>query len=495
MAVGTLVHGRSSYENVLCLGLILAEDGRRMSKNLGNILEPIPLMDEHGADALRWFMAASGSPWLPRRVGHAALQEIVRKTLLTYWNTASFLTLYADANDWMPYAAPVPDVADRPALDRWAISELHRLVADVDRLAGDVRHAAGGAAAGGVRRRPVQLVRPAVPATVLERRPGRAGDPARVPARPDAAARADRAVHHRTGVAGRRTPGQRRRSRTRCTWPPGRRWTARSSTTRWPSRSRWCVARWSSGGQRGPSRRFAAASRSGARWSVRPAGPRCRTSSSARSPRSSTSLSFEELAGELVDRSAKGNFRALGKRFGKDTPKVAAAVAAADADGTGRRAARQGRATVLVDGEEVTLAPEDVILTETPREGWAVVTAGGETVALDLTMTEALRRAGLAREVVRLVQEARKAAGFEVSDRIALVWSAEDETAAAIEAHLATICDEVLAVAVERGTPDRRRMAGTRRRPRPGLLRHPFGAVTRQRFHQTMPGLYGKTMA
>jgi isoleucyl-tRNA synthetase len=164
-------------------------------------------------------------------------------------------------------------------------------------------------------------------------------------------------------------------------------------------------------------------------------------------------LSFEELAGELVNRSVKGNFRSLGKRFGKDTPKVAAAVAATDATALAAALRDEGRATVLVDGEEVSLAPEDVVLTETPREGWAVVTASGETVALDLTMTEALRRAGLAREVVRLVQEARKAAGFEVSDRIALVWSAEDETAAAIETHLATICDEVLAVTAERGTP------------------------------------------
>ena len=72
MAIGTIVFGRSSYENVLCLGLIVAEDGRKMSKHLGNVLEPIPLMEQHGADALRWFMAASGSPWAPRRVGHGA---------------------------------------------------------------------------------------------------------------------------------------------------------------------------------------------------------------------------------------------------------------------------------------------------------------------------------------------------------------------------------------------------------------------------------------
>ena len=69
MAVGTLVFDRSSYENVVCLGHILAEDGRKMSKHLGNILEPIPLMDQHGADAVRWFMAAGGSPWSARRVG------------------------------------------------------------------------------------------------------------------------------------------------------------------------------------------------------------------------------------------------------------------------------------------------------------------------------------------------------------------------------------------------------------------------------------------
>src|SRR5581483_1733086 len=95
MTVGTLVFEQSSYENVLCLGHILAEDGRKMSKHLGNILEPLPLMEAHGADALRWFMACSGSPWSARRIGHTALSDIVRKTLLTYWNTVAFQSLYA----------------------------------------------------------------------------------------------------------------------------------------------------------------------------------------------------------------------------------------------------------------------------------------------------------------------------------------------------------------------------------------------------------------
>ncbi len=95
MAVDTLVFGQSSYRNVVCLGHILDEDGRKMSKHLGNILAPIPLMNDHGADALRWFMLASGSPWQARRVGHSAIADVVRKTLLTYWNTVSFQSLYA----------------------------------------------------------------------------------------------------------------------------------------------------------------------------------------------------------------------------------------------------------------------------------------------------------------------------------------------------------------------------------------------------------------
>ena len=79
-----------------------------MSKHLGNVLEPIALMDEHGADAVRWFMLAGGSPWQARRVGHATIEEVVRKTLLTYWNTVSFQSLYARAAGWVPGAARCP---------------------------------------------------------------------------------------------------------------------------------------------------------------------------------------------------------------------------------------------------------------------------------------------------------------------------------------------------------------------------------------------------
>src|SRR5690606_27585492 len=112
-------------------GHILAEDGRKMSKHLGNILLPMPLMDEHGADALRWFMACSGSPWSARRIGHNVLTEIVRKVLLTYWNTVAFHVLYARAEGWSPRTGEVPAPADRTELDRWALSQTQELIIEV----------------------------------------------------------------------------------------------------------------------------------------------------------------------------------------------------------------------------------------------------------------------------------------------------------------------------------------------------------------------------
>jgi isoleucyl-tRNA synthetase len=158
----------------------------------------------------------------------------------------------------------------------------------------------------------------------------------------------------------------------------------------------------------------------------------------------------------LVDHAAKGNFRALGKRFGKQTPHVAAAIAAADAATLADTLATDGRAVVRVDGEPVEVLPDEVIVSERPREGWSVVNEQGETVALDLELTPELVRAGVAREVVRLVQEARKTSGFDVSDRIVLTWQAEGDTADALLENGPLVASEVLATEIHRGDPVQR---------------------------------------
>jgi isoleucyl-tRNA synthetase len=163
----------------------------------------------------------------------------------------------------------------------------------------------------------------------------------------------------------------------------------------------------------------------------------------------------DEAGAELIDVSVKGNFRALGKRFGKSTQAVASAIAAADGRALATAVAA-GSGVVTVDGTDVTVGPDEVIVTETPRSGWAVASAGAETVALDLELTHELRLAGLLRKVVRTVQDARKNAGLEVTDRITLWWrvGGSPEPAEAIRAHTDQLAGEVLATAVHEGAPD-----------------------------------------
>jgi isoleucyl-tRNA synthetase len=164
-----------------------------------------------------------------------------------------------------------------------------------------------------------------------------------------------------------------------------------------------------------------------------------------------TELVELSAVGELVDVSVKIDFRSVGRRLGKQVQVVAAAVAAADpAELTA--AYRAGTATVEVEGAPVPLEDGDLIITETPREGWTVASGGGLTVALDLTLTPELERAGLVREAVRLIQEARKNSGLEVSDRIQLWWTADGAMAQALAEQADQVSGEVLATTVHAGT-------------------------------------------
>jgi isoleucyl-tRNA synthetase len=143
----------------------------------------------------------------------------------------------------------------------------------------------------------------------------------------------------------------------------------------------------------------------------------------------------------------KPNFRALGKRFGSTTQQVAAAITTADAASLAAALQSDDAATVEVAGRVVVIGPDDVIVTQVPAAGWTVAAQGSETVALEVTISAELRREGLAREFVRLVQDARKSDGMDVTDRIALRWSTGDrELATALHEHRAMIAGEVLAL-------------------------------------------------
>src|SRR5450756_248329 len=130
LAVATLITGESSYKRVLCLGHILDADGQKMSKSRGNVVQPDEVLDKQGADAFRWYLFTASSPWFARRFSAEMVDEVVRKFLLTLWNTYSFFTVYANIDRFDPCDAAVP-VAERPLLDRWLIGRLHGLVRDV----------------------------------------------------------------------------------------------------------------------------------------------------------------------------------------------------------------------------------------------------------------------------------------------------------------------------------------------------------------------------
>ncbi|GAC1445547.1 MAG: isoleucine--tRNA ligase [Mycobacteriales bacterium] len=469
MAVGTLVFDRSSYETVLCLGHILDKDGRKMSKHLGNVLDPFELFDRHGADALRWLMLCQGSPWSARRVSDEALEEVVRKVLLTYWNTVSFLVLYANAagNDptnpvargWTPGSVQPPAPAKRPVLDRWALSELHATVAEVSAALDDFDSQRAG-------RRLTQFVDDLSNWYVRRsRRRFWAG-----PGTPDGAA-AFATLHECLEVL----------TRLLAPFVPfltDALWQVLVAEVvdgapdsvhlaSWPAADPGLVDA-ELANQMGLVRRLVELGRAArADSGVRTRQPLGRALVSAIGWAELTPelreqvgqelnvVSFESLAteGELVDYVVKPNFRTLGKRFGPRTKDIAAAVTSTDAAAL-VAALRSGSAGMRLGGEEVALGADELIVTETPRSGWAVASAGGETVALDLTLTPHLRRAGLAREVVRLVQDARRSSGLEVSDRIEAWWSTRDEELAlALREAAERIAEEVLAPSFTEGAP------------------------------------------
>jgi isoleucyl-tRNA synthetase len=124
LAISTLLWGKSSYETCVCLGLIVDEEGRKMSKSLGNVLNPWDVIDRFGADALRWFFFTSGSPWATRRVGMETIAEVQRGFQRMLWNVYSFYTLYANTEAIDPTTVDVP-TSERHELDRWLLAELH----------------------------------------------------------------------------------------------------------------------------------------------------------------------------------------------------------------------------------------------------------------------------------------------------------------------------------------------------------------------------------
>ena len=340
MAIGTLVFDKSSYETVLCLGLLLDGEGRKMSKHLGNVLDPFELFDRHGADAVRWLMLAGGSPWMDRRIGHENVEEVVRKVLLTYYNTASFFLLYASTGDWTAGRRSGPAGRSTSSTAGRAASSPTPSPRSTPRSRTSTRRGPAGGSPRFLDDLSNWYVRRSPP-PVLGRRPGGAGHAAPVPADGHPADGAAHPVPHRLALAA--ACASRERPDSVHLASLAARPTARDRRAAVGRRSSWCAGWSNSGALPAPA----------AKVKTRQplARARCAPPLLSQLPdelrqrdgrRAQRACAVEPLDGELVDIVVKPNFRALGKRFGPRTKEVAAAVA--EGGRAGRRPAhRRGR--------------------------------------------------------------------------------------------------------------------------------------------------------
>jgi isoleucyl-tRNA synthetase len=444
LAESTLIFDQTSYRNCVCLGLILDPEGQKMSTSRGNVVDPWEVLETQGADAFRWYYLSSQQPWAGYRFSVDTVAESLRRFLLTLWNTYHLFVLYTNAEGVGPGDLP-PDPQPETDIDRWALSRLQGTVATVIERMDDFDCTNAGreiadfvdqlsnwyvrlnrrrfwngdrAAFSTLRHCLVELAKLLAPFTpfVAEEIYGNlTGDadsvhladyPEPDPALADGELEAGVEAALRAIELGRAARGKAK------------------IKVRQPLRKAVIVA---TDSERGEIESLAGVVE--AELNVK-------------------ELEFVSEQGELVSYSVKPNYRSLGPRFGKLMPQVAAAVEALDPQhvADSLRGARQ--IGINVDGHEHVLDPQDVTLEMAAIEGYEVEVEAGRAVALALELDDELRREGRAREIVHAIQNARKEAGLEVSDRIALTLGGDEALLEAARAHEGYVTGETLAVSI-----------------------------------------------
>jgi isoleucyl-tRNA synthetase len=453
LAESTLLFDEPSYRNCVCLGLILDPEGLKMSKSRGNVVDPWDVLAAHGADAFRWYYLATQQPWAGYRFSIETVGEAVRQFLLTLWNTYSFFVLYANAEglgpEDFPAVAGAGEVADD--LDRWALARLqgtiatvtermdefdcttagHAIAAYVDELSNWYvrlsrrRFWEGDASAFRTLRTCLlevsKLLAPFTPFLADEIYLNLAG----LPAEGEGVDSVHLSDFPKVSDGLRDEALERSMEAVRRTVELGRAARAQAKAK-----------------VRQPLRRAVIVASDGERAAIE-----------ANAPLVTAELNVKELdfvsdESELVNYEVKPNYRALGPRFGKRMPQVAAAVEALDPAHVAAVMGDGGEVGINVDGDEHVLRPDDLTLSLKPLEGYEVEAEAGHAVALQLELDDELVREGWAREIVHAVQNARKAAGLEITDRIELTLGGDEDLLAAAREHEAYLAGEVLATSM-----------------------------------------------
>ncbi|EAQ48233.1 isoleucine--tRNA ligase [Leeuwenhoekiella blandensis] len=450
-AIATMTFDDVAYKNVVSNGLVLDKNGQKMSKRLGNAVDPFTTLNTFGPDATRWYMISNANPWDNLKFDLDGITEIQRKFFGTLYNTYSFFSLYANLDNFT-YAEADIEWKDRPEIDRWILSELHTLIAQVEKFYSEYEPTKATRAISDFVQENLSnwFVR-------LSRRRYWKGEYAhdKISAyqtlyqclvtvaklgAPVAPFFMDRLYKDLNGLTNKEAAESVHLSDfpesntafidTSLEHKMQKAQTISSLTLSLRAKEKIKV--------RQPLQRIMIP--------VLDEAQREEIMAVQDLIKSEVNVKAIELiddASGILVKNIKPNFKVLGPRFGRDMKVVANAINAMTAKDIST-IENEGEITVDINGKSVTLAPEDVEITSQDIEGWLVASSGSLTVALDVTLTDELKNEGIARELVNRIQNLRKDSGFEVTDKIEVQLQRDGKVEQAVNDNLEYIKMETL---------------------------------------------------
>ena len=450
-AISTLLFKRAPFENVLVLGHVQDAEGKKMSKHIGNVVDPWSVLDKQGADAVRWYFYANGAPWLPTRFSGDLVSEMQGKFMGTLWNTYAFFTLYASIDNYEPEAAKA-DPKDFTLMDRWVLSRLNSLVDFVDRGLSEYKATETSRAIAQfvdeLSNWYVRLNRERFWGKGLEGSKLAAFETLYtvlltlskllapyIPFMTENIYR-NLAVGHLTGAP---------ESVHLCDFPVAD-----------PSK----VDKELEAGMDEVESvvQLGRAARNAASLKVRQPLSRCLVKGKRLSDEIAQliknelnvkSVEFVDDASAFTTYNLKPQMRTLGKKYGKLLGKIGEHLKTLDGNEVVATFERGETLKFELDGTPIELEKDDVLTSLTQKPGFEAQSEGDYTVVLDTNLTPELIDEGFLREVISKVQTMRKDAGFEVTDRIALSYQTSERLSAVIEKGREDLMRAVLALSVE----------------------------------------------
>ncbi|OBX22519.1 isoleucyl-tRNA synthetase [Gelidibacter algens] len=455
-AIATMVFDSVAYKNVVSNGLVLDKNGQKMSKRLGNAVDPFTTLDVYGADATRWYMIANANPWDNLKFDLEGIEEVKRKFFGTLYNTYSFFTLYTNLDNFSYSEAEMP-LENRPEIDRWILSELHTLIQKVDAYYADYEPTKAARAISDFTQDYLSnwYVR-------LSRRRFWKGD-----------YQQDKISAYQTLYTCMVTIAK--LGAPIAPFYMDRLYLDLNAVTKKETFESVHLSDFPVFDERFVDKALEHKMEAAQTISSLVLSLRAKEKIKVRQPLqkimipiSSESQKNEILAvadliksevnvkeievledaSDILVKHIKPNFKVLGPRFGQDMKAVAQLIGRFSAEDI-KEIEQNGVLDVEVNGKSITLELSDVEITSQDIEGWLVASSGALTVALDVTLTDELRKEGIARELVNRIQNLRKDSGYELTDRIVVHFQKDEQIINAINKNLEYIKTETLTEELE----------------------------------------------